>query len=114
MSIRRRQQEIKSREIASCLGSDEVAAELQRTVIEQIRKEKTTKVEEKMKFLKDRLPKNQRYALDLAVEKNALSWLITRPLQRYQFDKTIPRRFSFTLCLETSQNTDIMCVRRTF
>ena len=67
MSTRRRQQEIMSRAIASCLESDEVAAELQRTVIEQIRKEKTTKVKE-MKFLKDRLPKNQRYALDLAVQ----------------------------------------------
>ena len=41
-----------------------------------------------MAFLKDRLHENQRYALDLAAEKGASSWLNTLPLKRYHFDLT--------------------------
>ena len=78
-----RQQEINwSREMSSCLENDD--AELQQTVvIKQIRKEKSSKIKEKMAFLKDRLHENQRYALDLAAEKGASSWLNTLPLKRY-------------------------------
>ena len=77
-----RQQEINwSREMSSCLENDD--AELQQTVvIKQIRKEKSSKIKEKMAFLKDRLHENQRYALDLAAEKGASSWLNTLPLKR--------------------------------
>ena len=42
----------------------------------------------KMTFLKDRLHENQLYALDLAAEKGASSWLNTLPVKRYHFDLT--------------------------
>ena len=53
--------------------------------MKQIRYEKSTKMKE-LPFLKDRLHENKRYALDLAAEEGASSWLNTLPLKRYHFD----------------------------
>ena len=76
-----------SREMSSCLKNDD--AELQQTVvIKQIGKKKPSKIKEKTTFSKDRLHEHQRYALDLAAEKGASSWLNTLPLKRYHFDLT--------------------------
>ena len=36
--------------------------------------------------MEEKLDENQRYALDLSIEKGASSWLNTLPLKRYKFD----------------------------
>ena len=38
--------------------------------------------------MKEKLDENQRYALELSIEKCASSWLNTLPLKRYHFDLT--------------------------
>ena len=52
--------------------------------MKQFRKAKSVGTDEKIALLKDRLPENQRYVLDLADEKGASSWLtITQTLLRF-------------------------------
>ena len=82
--LKDRLQEINWSREMSCLETED--SELQQTVvIKQIRREKSTKIEEKMTFLKNRLHENQRYALDIAAEKGASSWTIMLPPKRYNF-----------------------------
>ena len=74
--------------MAACLDNDDDPETQQSLIVKQIRKEKSTKIKEKISVLKEKLDENQRYALDLSIEKGASSWLNTLPLKRYHFDLT--------------------------
>ena len=75
-----------SRQMAACLDNDEDAEAQQSSIVKQVRKEKSAKIKGKISILKEKLDENQRYALDLSIEKGASSWLNTLPLKRYHFD----------------------------
>ena len=77
-----------SRQMAACLDNDDDPETQQSLIVKQIRKEKSTKIKEKISVLIEKLDENQRYALDLSIEKGASSWLNTLPLKRYHFDLT--------------------------
>ena len=74
--------------MAACLDNDDDPEAQQSLIVKQIRKEKSTKIKEKISILKEKLDENQRYAPDLSIEKGASSWLNTLLLQRYHFDLT--------------------------
>ena len=75
-----------SRQKAACLDNDQDAEAQQSSIVKQVRKEKSAKIKGKISILKEKLDENQRYALDLSIEKGASSWLNTLPLKRYHFD----------------------------
>ena len=60
-----------SRQMAACLDNDDDPEAQQSLIVKQIRKEKSTKIKEKISVLKEKLDENQRYAIDLSIEKGA-------------------------------------------
>ena len=74
------------RQIAVCLDNDDDAEAQQSSIVQQVRKEKSAKIKDKISILKEKVYENQRYALDLSIEKGASSWFSTLPLKRYHFD----------------------------
>ena len=57
--------------MAACLHNDDDPEAQQSLIVKQIRKEKSTKIKEKISILKQKLNENQRYALDLSIKKGA-------------------------------------------
>ena len=57
--------------MAACLHNDDDPEAQQSLIVKQIRKEKSTKIKEKISILKQKLDENQRYALDLSIKKGA-------------------------------------------
>ena len=76
-----------SRQMAACLDNDDDPEAQQSLIVKQIRKKSPQELR-KISVLKEKLDENQRYALDLSIEKGASSWLNTLPLKRYHFDLT--------------------------
>ena len=60
-----------SRQRAACLDNDDDPEAQQSLIVKQIRKENSTKIKEKISVLKEKLDENQRYALNLSIEKGA-------------------------------------------
>ena len=73
-----------SRHMAACLDND---PEAQQSLIGN-RLGKKSPQTLKISVSKEKHDENQRYALDLTIEKGASSWLNTLPLKRYQFELT--------------------------
>ena len=58
--------------MAACLDNDDDPEAQQSLIVKQIRKEKSTRIKEKIS-VKEKLDENQRYALDLSIEKDDIT-----------------------------------------
>ena len=74
--------------MAACLDNDVDLEAQQSLIVKQIRKEKSTRIQEKISVLKEKLDENQQNGLDLSIGNGSSSWLNTLPLKRYHFDLT--------------------------
>ena len=79
-----------SHKMTACLDSDDipVAEQSQAEILQQIRKQKSEIINCRISELKDKLTHDELYALELASEKGASSWLNALPIKRLGFSVT--------------------------